>query len=180
MDKTNKVYIGTSLDGFIADTKGGIEFLDSIPFPEGIDMGYNDFMAGVDALVMGRVTFETVLGFDVDWPYQKPVYVLSSKGIDIPQDLVKKNVSLVSGTIPDVLEKIHSNGHHHLYIDGGKTIQSFLREDLIDEMIITTIPVLIGDGFPLFSSLDEHLLFECVSSTVFFDKVVQSRFVRKR
>ena len=77
MKSKNRVFIATSLDGFIADQNGAIDWLHSIPNPEQIDMGYTDFIGGVDAIVMGRNTFEVVCGFDIDWPYEVPVFVLS-------------------------------------------------------------------------------------------------------
>ncbi|TFV95555.1 dihydrofolate reductase [Algoriphagus kandeliae] len=179
MENRNKVYIGASLDGFIADKEGGIDWLDSIPNTDQIDMGYRAFMAQVDALLMGRNTFETVCGFDIDWPYEKPVFVLSNTLKQIPEPFHDKAI-LVSGPLQKVLDEIHEQGYHRLYIDGGKTIQSFLREDLIDEMTITTIPILLGSGISLFGELPKPLLFECVSSQIFLGKIVQSHYVRKR
>ncbi|NVJ87179.1 MAG: dihydrofolate reductase [Algoriphagus sp.] len=179
MRNTNKVFIATSLDGFIADKKGGIDWLDAFPAINQIDTGYGAFMAQIDALLMGRNTFETVCSFDIEWPYEKPVFVLSNRLKEIPKALQDK-VKLVSGPLQEVLDAIHQQGHHHLYIDGGKTIQSFLKEDLIDEMIITTIPFVLGGGIPLFSELPNPILFECVSSQTFLGKIVQSRFVRNR
>ncbi|MCS5491128.1 dihydrofolate reductase family protein [Algoriphagus limi] len=179
MEKRNKVYIGTSLDGFIADKEGGLDWLDSIPNTDQIDMGYGAFMAQVDALVMGRNTFDTVCGFDIDWPYDKPVFVLSHTLKQVPESLQDK-VQIVCGSLQEVLEEIRRQGYRRLYIDGGKTIQSFLREDLIDEMTITTIPILLGSGIPLFGELEKPLLFECLSSQIFLGKIVQSHYVRKR
>lgn len=179
MENRNKVFIATSLDGFIADKKGGIDWLDIFPAINQVDTGYGAFMAQIDALLMGRNTFETVCSFDIEWPYDKPVFVLSNTLKQIPQPLQDK-AKLVSGPLEEVLEKIHQQGYHRLYIDGGKTIQSFLKEDLIDEMIITTIPFVLGGGIPLFSELPNPLLFECVSSQTFLGKIVQSHFVRHR
>lgn len=179
MEIRNSVYIGISLDGYIADSQGGIDYLDTFPIQEDEDMGYYAFMDRVDALVMGRITFETVLGFNVPWPYKKPVYVLSNSLAELPSGYEDK-VFLINGTLNEVLSQIHNNGHTRLYIDGGATIQGFLKEDLIDEMIITTIPVLIGDGYSLFGELPNRLTFECVNTQMFADKIVQSRFVRQR
>lgn len=179
MKTNNKVFIATSLDGYIADKNGGIEWLHAIPNPENSDMGYGNFTAQIDALVMGRTTFETVCGFDIDWPYKKPVYVLSNKLKEIPEELNSK-VFLVKGTLTEILAQIHKNGHNNLYIDGGKTIQSFLKEDLIDSITITTIPKLLGGGFPLFAELPKMLDFECSESKVYSNKVVQNTFIRKR
>ena len=92
----------------------------------------------------------------------------------------KEKAFLISGTLDEVLQEIHGKGFFKLYIDGGKVIQTFLKEDLIDEMIITTIPVLLGSGIPMFGDLPKQLVFECIKSTRFLDKVVQNHFVRSR
>ena len=179
MEKKNKVFIATSFDGYIADKDGGIDWLHSIPNPENIDMGYEEFTSQIDALVMGRTTFETVCAFDMDWPYKKPVFVLSNSLTKIPEEYEGK-AALVKGTLKEILHKIYNRGYHRLYIDGGRTIQSFLNEDLIDEMTITIIPYLLGDGIPLFSNLSGRLAFECVDSKIYLDKIVQNRFVRRK
>jgi dihydrofolate reductase len=179
MEQANKVFIATSIDGYIADKNGGIDWLHSIPNPENIDLGYSKFIGQIDALVMGRMTFETVCGFDIDWPYQKPVFVLSSTLEEIPE-LFKDKAYLVKGALTDILEQIHRNGFYRLYIDGGTTIQSFLKEDLIDEMVITIIPILLGGGSLLFSELPKELEFECASSELYLNNIVQNHFVRKK
>ena len=179
MEKKNKVFIATSLEGCIADKNGGIDWLHAIPNPDNNDMGYGQFMAQIDALVMGRTTFETVCGFGMDWPYQKPVFVLSNRLKHIPTEYEGK-AALVKGILTEILATIHAKGHYQLYIDGGRTIQSFLKEDLIDEMTITTIPYLLGGGIPLFSEQPNRLEFECVDTNIYLDKVVQNKFVRKR
>ena len=130
MEYKNKVYIGTSLDGYISDRNGGLAWLDSIPNPDQIDMGYSAFLNQADALVMGRTTFEIVCGFDIEWPYKKPVFVLSHTLKEVPESLIGK-VYLLKGPLTEVLKQIHEKGYYSLYIDGGKTIQSFLQEDLI-------------------------------------------------
>jgi len=175
----NKVFIATSLDGFIADKNGNIDWLHSVPNPHNDDMGYSAFMSGIDAIVMGRVTYETVLGFDMDWPYSVPVFVLSRTLKNVPKQLHEK-VFPVQGELTSVVKKINDLGYSQLYIDGGRTIQSFLEQDLIDEMIITTIPVLLGGGTQLFSALNDPLSFECTQTQLYLEKVVQSRYVRRR
>jgi dihydrofolate reductase len=175
----NIVYIATSLDGFIADSEGGVEWLNEIPNPEAGDFGWGEFMSGIDALLMGRNTFETVCGFDMDWPYQKPVFVLSSTLNEIPESY-KGKAHLEKGPLREVLARIHKQGYDRLYIDGGKVIQSFLQEDLIDELILTIIPTLLGGGTPLFSELSGKLDFEFVESKVYLDQILQNRFVRAK
>ena len=179
MKNKNKVFIATSLDGFIADKNGGIDWLHSTPNPENLDIGYNDFIKQIDAIVMGKNTFDIVCSFDIDWPYTIPVFVLSNSLKEIPKEYSDK-VFLLNGTLKEILNQIHKKRHHNLYIDGGTTIQNFLKEDLIDDMIITTIPIVLGGGIPLFSNLDESLNFELKSSHVFINQLVQSHFIRNR
>lgn len=174
----NAVFIATSLDGFIADMDGGVAWLETVPNPEGDDVGYLAFTAGVDALVMGRHSFETVLGFGVDWPYAMPVFVLSETMTRVPEGYADK-VQLVSGSPEAILQKIHDQGYYNLWIDGGRTIQSFLRAGLIDELIITTIPVLLGGGIPLFAELPGPLELELVKSDVYLNALVQRHYRRK-
>ena len=175
----NSVYIGTSIDGYIADRNGGLEWLDIIPNPNQESMGYYEFMEDIDALVMGRVTFETVLGFGIDWPYEKPVYVLSQTLREVPENLQGK-VFLKKGNLQNILKEIHKDGCNRLYIDGGGTIQSFLKEDLIDEMIITQIPILLGGGTKLFGEHAKLLEFECIESKILLGKIPQNHFIRVR
>jgi len=177
--KKNNVFIATSLDGYIADKEGGLDWLDLIPNPEKLDHGYFDFIKEIDAFVMGRSTFETVLGFGIEWPYKIPVFVLSNSLKKIPKNLIGK-VFIINGTLSEILNKIHAKGYDRLYIDGGITIQNFLKEDLIDEMIITTVPILLGSGTPLFSEMPKVLEFELVSSTVFLNQLTQRHYRRKR
>ena len=120
----------------------------------GEEHGYNTFIEGVDGLVMGRGSFETLLTFD-DWPYSKPVIVMSQQltEADIPPPLSDK-VRLTDRSPGEVMNMLESEGWTHAYIDGGKIVQSFLRAGLINDMILTRIPILIGEGIPLFGALD--------------------------
>ncbi|MCG9626648.1 dihydrofolate reductase family protein [Vibrio mediterranei] len=173
----NIVYIGTSLDGYIADKNNGLDWLHDMPNPEGSDFGFAEFMDRVDGLVMGRNTLEIVLSFGVDWPYSKPVFVLSNTLTKVPEGYEDK-VFLVNGKLSEIVSDLNSKGYKNLYIDGGKTIQSFLAEDLIDEMIITTIPTLLGGGISLFGELDKPLKFKHVSADRYLDCIVKNRYVR--
>lgn len=175
----NIVFIAKSLDGYIADRNGGLDWLHAIPNPDNNDMGYSELMSAIDAVVMGRTTFETVIGFDVPWPYEKHVFVLSNSLKTVPEELEGK-VSLMKGTPQEILDQIHQKGYFKLYIDGGSTIQSFLKEDLIDELRITTIPILLGGGFSLFGDLSEPLEFELINSKVFLGHIVQNCYKRKK
>ena len=173
------IYIAISLDGYIADKNGGVDWLESIPNPDKLDMGYVDLIDRIDALIMGRKTFEKVCSFDCDWPYSKPVFVLSNSMKSIPEGYEGK-AEPIKGPLSKVIAAIHKKGHKHLYIDGGVTVQSFLKEDLIDEMIITVIPTLLGGGIPLFGQLPEPMDVEHVRTEVFLNAIVQNHYRRKK
>ncbi len=175
----NSVFIATSLDGYIADRNDGLDWLHLIPNPDNLDLGWSDFMDRVDAIVMGRKTFEKVCTFDCDWPYSKPVFVLSNTLTSLPDDCEGK-AELIEGPLSGVVKAVHQKGHSRLYIDGGATVQSFLKEDLIDEMIITVIPVLLGGGASLFGELPEPMEFEHVNTEVLLGAMVQNHYRRKR
>jgi dihydrofolate reductase len=177
MNRPHHVFIATSLDGYIADAQGGVGFLDTFPMPENTDMGYYAFMEKVDALLMGRKSFETVLGFGVAWPYTKPVFVWSETLSEIPAELSEK-AFLVQGNLQDVEEQIRSKGYERFYLDGGQVIQSFLQADKVASMTITTIPVLLGDGTRLFRTIANPTAFRCVSSTAYENGMAQQVFER--
>ena len=179
MKNKNIVFIARSLDGFIADKNGGLDWLQTIPNPDEIDMGYNKLTERIDAIIMGRNTFEMVCSFDIFWPYSKPVFVLSSTLKSVSEEL-KTKVEIVKGSLNEVLNYIQAKGFRQLYIDGGSVVQSFLKEDLIDEMIITTIPVLLGEGIPLFGELPKSMEFEHIKSKLFLGEIVQDSYKRKR
>ena len=179
MTKKNSVFIATSIDGCIADKNGGIDWLHSIPNPDNNDMGYVEFISNIDALVMGRATFETVCSFDIDWPYEKPVFVLSTTLNEIPESHREK-AYLIKGTAGEIIGQINKKGYNRLYIDGGATIRNFLKADLIDEMTITIIPIVLGGGSSLFSELPNELKFELVKTKTFLNQITQNHYKRKR
>ncbi len=172
----NYVYIAVSLDGFIAKTDGDIEWLHECPNPNNDDYGYAEFIDNIDAIVMGRYTYEKVLTFD-EWPYSKKVFVLSSTLTMIPVALIDK-VEIISGTAKAIVSKVKGMGYMNLYIDGGSVIQSFLEKDLIDELIVTRIPILLGDGIPLFGRLKVPLKFNHSSTTVYGGALVKTHYRR--
>jgi dihydrofolate reductase len=176
---SNIVYIGTSLDGYISAPDGSLDWLSYVPIPEGDDLGFSEFMDRVDAVVMGRKTFETVLGFGMGWHYPKPGIVLSSTLKTVPEGFAD-HVQLASGTPSEIVQLAKKQGFKNLYIDGGTTIQRFLREDLIDEIIITEIPILLGGGDRLFGELDQFLGFELIDTEVLLKQLVKRRYQRKR
>lgn len=159
------VFIACSLDGFIARPDGDIDWLHKPEYApqDGDDWGYSAFIERIDALVMGRNSFEKVLSFP-EWPYQSTfVAVLSSRPIAIPEALQGK-VEAFSGPPAEIVAQLAARDKHRLYIDGGATIQHFFQAGLIDEVILTQIPVILGDGLPLFGSIGTEIALELVSS----------------
>ncbi|MBL7815491.1 MAG: dihydrofolate reductase [Saprospiraceae bacterium] len=179
MEKKNIVFIAKSLDGYIAGKNGELDWLESIPNPDNIEMGFTNLMQEIDAIVMGKTTFEVVCHFGGHWPYTKHVIVLSNSLKEVPEQL-KQRVTIMKGSPQEIISALHKRGYFKLYIDGGRTVQEFLKADLIDELRITTIPILLGGGFPLFGDLDLRLEFEHIESKVFLNQLVQNWYRRKR
>jgi dihydrofolate reductase len=175
---TNHVYVAASLDGFIATREGGVDWLSELPNPDGSDYGFSAFMSGIDAVVMGRNTFDQVFSFDV-WPYDRPVFVLSTS-LDCVPEAVARKAEIMRGEPKAVVEQLARRGYSNLYIDGGKTIQNFLEEDLIDELIITRVPILLGDGIPLFGKLTTSLWFASRKTERLNEMLVKNYYSRVR
>jgi dihydrofolate reductase len=167
------VFIATSLDGFIARPDGALDWL---PVDGGEPHGYLEFISTVDAIVIGRKTYETVLTFDA-WPYgNRQVVVLSTRPRELqppPDDAV---CHMMAGTPHDVLAWLAERGMRHAYIDGGVTVQRFLAAGLIRRVIITRIPVLLGQGIPLFGPLTRDIRLEHVGTRSFASGLVQSEY----
>lgn len=169
------VYIATSLDGFIAREDGDLDWLEENGGETAEDYGYQQFMDTVDVLVMGRNTYEKVLNFG-EWPYgAKPVVVLSGRSLEIPEHLAK-SVETMAGSPGEVVGRLAQRGASRLYIDGGKTIQAFLNARLIQRLIITRIPVLIGAGIPLFGPLAGDIKLRHIETRSFRNGFVQSEY----
>jgi dihydrofolate reductase len=166
------VFIATSLDGFIARADGALDWL---PEGGGEPHGYNEFMATVDALVIGRKTFETVLSFP-EWPYgTKPVIVLSSNPAALVAPLGAA-CTIMTATPVEVVDRLAAQGMGHLYIDGGVTIQRFLAAGLIQRLFITRVPVVLGTGIPLFGPVAHDLRFTHVATRAYPSGLVQSEY----
>ena len=170
------VYIATSLDGFIARNDGDISWLTNYESQEVYD-SFKEFISRIDAIVIGRGTYEKVLTFP-DWPYSKKVFVLSTTIKNIP-DKLKEKVKIISMSPKEILNQLSNYGYSNIYVDGGKTIQNFLKEDLIEEMIITKIPVLIGRGISLFGELENDVNFKHIKTIVYPNGLVKSQYERK-
>jgi dihydrofolate reductase len=166
------VFIGTSVDGFIARPNGALDFL---PEGGGEPHGYNEFIAGIDAIVIGRKTFETVLAFP-EWPYgKKRVVVLSGRPLDL-SGARGAVVEQMSGPPAEIVAKLAAAGAHHLYVDGGITIQRFLRAGLVQRLTITRVPVLIGEGIPVFGSLPGDVRLRHIATQHYPSGLVKSEY----
>jgi dihydrofolate reductase len=172
---TGHIFIATSLDGYIAREDGDIEWLlrhDA----SGEDHGYNDFIREIDAIIMGRGTFETVRDIK-PWFYSRPVLVLSATLANqpVPADLVGK-VRFTEKSPQQAMAMLEVEGCRRVYVDGGRVIQSFLSEGLISDLVVTRVPILLGSGRPLFGSLTHDIRLAHVSTRPFPSGLVQSTY----
>lgn len=168
---TVSVFVGTSLDGFIARKNGAFDFL---PTGGGEPHGYDEFIKTVDAIVIGRNTFEIVRAMP-GWAYgKKRVVVLSSRPLDLSK--IRGHVEQMSGSPAEIVAKLAATGAHHLYVDGGITIQRFLRDGLVDRITITRVPVLIGEGIPLFGSLPHDVTLRHKATRSYASGLVTSEY----
>jgi dihydrofolate reductase len=172
---TGHVFIAASLDGFIARRDGTLDWLFASTTP-GEDHGYDRFMERIDGVVMGRNTYETALGFG-DWPYTKPVVVMSRTltNDDLPDEL-RGRLQITDEAPRPLFERLTREGWRHAYVDGGAVIRSFLAEGLIEEVILTRAPVLIGEGLPLFGATARDLRLIHEATQAFPSGLVQSRY----
>ena len=173
------IFVGVSLDGFIARPNGDLDWLmgEDGEEADGSDHGYNEFITGIDAIVMGRKTFEQVLTFD-KWYYgDRRVLVLSHQPLDLSAAQARGGVvEQMAGAPSEIVTKLAASGASRLYVDGGITIQQFLRAGLIDRMIISRLPVLIGEGIPLFGSLPHDIRLQHVTTRTYPGGMVQSEY----
>lgn len=165
------VFVGTSVDGYIARRDGALDFL---PPDGGEPHGYDEFMAAVDALIIGRKTYDTVLAFET-WPYgEKPVFVLSSNALaPPPQGAV---VEKMAGSPEEIVAALTNRGFRHAYVDGGITIQAFLRAGLIQRLTITRVPVIIGSGVPLFGPTTRDVKLKHIKTQQYVSGLVKSEY----
>ncbi len=171
---TGLVYIGTSVDGMIARPDGTLDWLTSRGEAAG-DAGYSDFSARVDAMLLGRGTYETVLSFG-EWPYEnrKTLVLSSTLATDVDDRVtVVRDLAEAQRVLVDI-------GANVVYIDGGKTIQACLAAGLVDELTISQVPVLIGDGVRLFGALPHDIDLEHIRTTVLGGGMVQTHYAVRR
>lgn len=177
-EMTTVAYIACSMDGYIAKRSGDMDWLTSIPNPQDSDYGFDDFMSTVDAVLMGRKTFQTIDRMNY-WAYTKMVYVWSStiKALD---EKYKGKAELIKGNIESVMNDLACKNITRVYVDGGRAIQSFLKEDLLDEIILTWVSVILGDGIPLFGKLKNEREFDLYKTERIDSYLVKNYYKRRK
>ncbi len=178
------VYIATSVDGFIAREDGSIDWLESsgkqdAEMGENADMGFDDYISSVDCLIMGRNTMEIISSFHLtpdQWPYRDTRIIALSNTVKEPPENLKDKVEMYTGDLRELIAKLEREGCKHAYIDGGKTIQTFLNLKLINEMTITLIPILLGQGKPLFGQTTQDIKLEEADAITFPNDFVQVNY----
>lgn len=168
------VYIATSIDGYIAQEDGGLEWLERTPTPNE-DFGFKEFMDSIDVLIMGRKTYDIVSGFD-EWPYQGKRVVVISQTLDS----VREEAEHFSGDIQNLVSNLYGEGIKHIYVDGGVTISKFLEAGMVDQMIITVIPIILGKGIRLFNPMDKEHDCKLISVKPYPSGLVQLRYEFKK
>lgn len=165
-------FCGTSVDGFLARPDDTFDFLKA---GEGVPHGFTKFLKSVDVVVMGRRTFEVVRALGHIGLYaKKQLVVLSNKPLDFAR--IKAKLEQMSGTPQEIVAQLETRGFKHAYVDGGITIQRFLRAGLVDRITVTRVPVLIGQGVPLFGPLPHDIRLRHVATRSYKGGLVQSEY----
>ena len=175
MRPKTSVYIATTLDGFIARADGSLDWLEHDSGSD--DYGFKAFTSSIDSMVLGRATYEQVLGFG-EWPYTGKHVIVPSSTLtadDVPEAL-RAEVEIVDDEPSGLLAGLSSQGFKHAWVDGGRTIQRFLQDGLIDEITISRIPILIGEGIPLFGVLSSDIKLKHVETASFDSGLVQATY----
>ncbi|GAA4272520.1 dihydrofolate reductase family protein [Aquimarina gracilis] len=177
------VYIATSVDGFIAKPDGNVDWLHTAGNLEADmgteDMGFKAFMDSVDCMVMGRKCMEMISSMNLtpdQWFYGDMRIVVLSNTLSEAPDNLKGKVEMYSGDVSNLVDTLEKEGFKHAYIDGGKTIQSFINLQLIDEIILTRIPILLGEGIPLFGKTFKNIKLEKAEAGAFPNDFVQVKY----
>lgn len=178
------VFIATSADGYIATADGGVEWLDTsgkvdVDMGDEADMGFVNYIASVDCMIMGRKCMEKLSSFNLSpeqWPYGDiRIIVLSNTRKQEPRNL-KGKVEMYSGEIPALISQLETEGYRYVYVDGGTTITYFLNLMLINEMTITKAPILLGEGIPLFGKTNNHIKLEDAQATSYPNDFIQIKY----
>ncbi|MFK7787663.1 MAG: dihydrofolate reductase family protein [Crocinitomicaceae bacterium] len=177
-------YIATSVDGFIATNEGGVDWLQTAGngkelTGDNADMGFKAYLSSVDCMIMGRKCMETISAMGLrpeQWPYGDLRIIVLSNTLNVAPENMEGKIELFSGNLLDLIDSLHQEGHKHAYIDGGTTIQSFIKLKLLSEITITKAPVLLGEGIPLFGKVAQHLRLDQANAICFENDFIQIKY----
>ena len=173
-----KLFIATTIDGFIARENGSLDWLNEIPNPDKLDYGYGDFLAEIDVLIMGRKTYEEILGFGVEWPYYNCKSFIVTSNINYQTNT--DNTVIINTLDKQLIDIIRSASEKNIWIvGGGQIITEFINNNLIDEMTLSLIPTILGKGIQLFPNSPKETKFDLVNTESFDTGVVNLTFKRK-
>lgn len=171
-------FIATTLDGYIADKDNGLDWL-NINSDIKVDMGFDNYLSNIDSIVMGRNTMETISKMNLrveEWPYSNiPIIVLSSSLKTLP-GLFKSRGEIYSGDIKELMKVLKGRGYNNIYIDGGKTIQSFIESKLLNSITISMAPTVLGSGIPLFGTINKGVILSNPSVKLFPNDFIQLQY----
>lgn len=171
------LYVATSLDGYIARENGGVDWLDSIPYPENSDLGYGDFYAGIDITLMGNNTYKEVLNFDVPFPYPEKTNYVFTRNKDSSK---APYVEFIDEDVCAFVEKIKKEPGKNIWLVGGGQLNStLLNANLIDQMIVTMFPIILGAGIPMFAEGSKETHFQLSDNQLFSNGLAQMTFDKK-
>lgn len=173
-----KLFIATTIDGFIAREDGSLDWLEEMPNPEGLDYGYGNFITDIDVVIMGRTTYEEIIGFGVDWPYANcdSFVVTSDKNYKVKTE----KTEVLNGIDLKVINEIKSSSKKNIWIiGGGKLISEFINLSLVDEMTLSLIPIILGKGIKLFPNNPSESNFQLLDVKSFNTGIVNLRYKKK-
>ncbi len=167
------VFLGLSLDGCIAGPGGDLSFLDAVATDPPEDTGFETLLRAAEALVMGRVSYDTAAGFE-PWPYEgKRTLVLTHRPL-----AARAGVETRSGPLADILDALGNEGVAHVYLDGGDVVRQALTADLVDRLTLSWVPVVLGKGLRLFDGDLPTRRFKLEGTSQFPSGLAQTRYVR--
>jgi len=173
-----KLYIATSLDGFIARPDGNLDWLMSLPNPNNIDHDYRKFMESIGATIMGSTTYKEVIGFGIDWPYPNIMSYVVSRNPNLP--ISSPMTELVTDDVKTFTQRLMKDVVKDIWlIGGGQLITTFLNQNLIDEITLTLIPTILGEGIPLFPNKPVESTWQLVAAKTYETGAVSIIYKRK-
>ncbi|MBY3790177.1 dihydrofolate reductase [Photobacterium carnosum] len=178
------VFIATSVDGFIAKKNGSVDWLQTAgnlntDMGDQADMGFNQYIASVDCIIMGRKCMEIISSMNLSpeqWPYGNTRIIVLSSTLTQAPDNLKDKIEMYAGDISALVTKLNDEGYQHAYIDGGMTIQAFINQQLINDITITRAPILLGSGISLFGETHCDIALQQTQAIVYPNDFIQVKY----